>query len=140
MNVWVSFEAPVPASGFFPQTSAALPQAIFPRASRKPLADRQPRSGRANQRGPSESADHPPRESPAGNRPERAVFHWRTLWPLLRASYQEWGNDKCPRMGAALAYYAVFSIGPFLVVAITIAGLIFGSHAATQAIIGEIGN
>ncbi len=47
-----------------------------------------------------------------------------------------WSQHKAPRMGAALAYYTAFSIGPLLLIAIAIAGLVFGREAAA----GEVFN
>jgi membrane protein len=41
-------------------------------------------------------------------------------------------------MGAALAYYAAFSVGPLLIIAIAIAGLFFGRDAAQEAIAGQV--
>jgi membrane protein len=41
-------------------------------------------------------------------------------------------------MGAALAYYTVFSVAPFLVIIISVAGLIFGEQAARAAMASEI--
>src|SRR5205823_15091164 len=37
---------------------------------------------------------------------------------LLAIAYNEWKKDKAPRLGAALAYYAVFSIPPLLLIII----------------------
>ena len=36
-------------------------------------------------------------------------------------------------MGAALAYYSIFSFGPLLVISTAVAGLVFGPDAETQA-------
>ena len=33
---------------------------------------------------------------------------------LLKETFSDWTEDKAPRLGAALAYYAVFSITPLL--------------------------
>jgi membrane protein len=41
-------------------------------------------------------------------------------------------------MGAALSYYAVFSIAPLLVIVIAVAGLVFGADAARGAIVGQL--
>jgi len=43
-----------------------------------------------------------------------------------------------PRMGAALAYYTIFSLAPLLVIAIAIAGFVFGADAVQGRIMGEI--
>jgi len=45
-----------------------------------------------------------------------------------------------PRLGAALAYYTVFSLAPLLVIAIGIAGLIFGREAAQGQITAQVEN
>lgn len=50
---------------------------------------------------------------------------------LVKATFKDWVEDKASRLGAALSYYAIFSIGPILVVTIAIAGAVFGD-AATQ--------
>ena len=42
------------------------------------------------------------------------------------------------RMAASLAYYTIFSLAPLLVIAIAIAGLVFGERAAQNAIAGQI--
>ena len=62
----------------------------------------------------------------------------RTLWELLRDTYNGWSADKAPRLGAALAYYTVFSLAPILVIAIGVAGLVFGQEAARGEIVGQI--
>ena len=47
-------------------------------------------------------------------------------------------DDYAPSMGAALAYYTVFSLAPLLVIVISVAGLIFGADAVSGAIFGQI--
>lgn len=51
------------------------------------------------------------------------------LWPLLREAASEWSADKAGRLGAALAYYAVFSLGPLLLIATAVAGAVLGEKA-----------
>lgn len=48
---------------------------------------------------------------------------WNELPALLKQTYAEWNEDKAPRLGAALSYYTVFSMAPFLVVVLSIAGI-----------------
>jgi len=62
----------------------------------------------------------------------------KTIWELLKAAGVEWDKDKCPRLGAALSYYTLFSLAPILVIAIAIAGMIFGDEAARGQIVGQI--
>jgi membrane protein len=41
---------------------------------------------------------------------------------LLKKTASEWMEDDAPSLGAALAYYTVFSLAPLLIIAIAIAG------------------
>jgi membrane protein len=50
-------------------------------------------------------------------------------WSLLKRTYEEWSEDRVPRLAAALAYYTTFSLAPLLVVLIAIAGAVFGADA-----------
>jgi len=52
------------------------------------------------------------------------------LCGLVRQAVAAWVDDYAPSMGAALAYYTLFSIAPLLLIAISIAGLVFGPDAA----------
>jgi len=68
-------------------------------------------------------------------------FDWlspRTLRTLVKETYLRWSDDKVPRLGAALAYYTVFSIVPLLIIVIGIAGLVFGEEAAQTYIMAQI--
>lgn len=48
---------------------------------------------------------------------------------LARETLRDWMEDKALRLAAALAYYSVFSIAPMLVIAVSMAGLVFGEEA-----------
>ena len=60
------------------------------------------------------------------------------LWPLAKQSVKSWSDDYAPSMGAALAYYTVFSLAPLLLIVIAIAGLVYGEDAARGAIFTQI--
>jgi membrane protein len=68
----------------------------------------------------------------------RSIFRSRAIYALLKTTYLEWSKDKAPRMGAALAYYTIFSLAPLLIIAVAIAGLAFGVQAAQGEIAGQI--
>lgn len=57
---------------------------------------------------------------------------------LLTDTFSEWWGDNALRLGAALAYYAMFSLAPLLIVAIAIAGLVFEHQQAHVQIVTEI--
>jgi len=44
------------------------------------------------------------------------------LWMLARDAFFKWIDDNPFQMGAALAYYTLFSIAPLLLIAIAVAG------------------
>src|SRR5260370_7101647 len=57
---------------------------------------------------------------------------------LCEKAIHKWLEDRAPTMGAAIAYYTVFSLAPMLVMVIAIAGLAFGQKAAEGALFGEL--
>jgi membrane protein len=59
---------------------------------------------------------------------------------LIHAAYVEWSHDRAARMGAAIAYYALFSLAPLLFILIAIAGGIYGEAAAKGQIVHLISN
>lgn len=63
----------------------------------------------------------------------------KNLAILLRDTVSAWIDDYAPSMGAALAYYTVFSVAPLLLIVISIAGMAFGAEAARGAVVEQIG-
>jgi len=55
---------------------------------------------------------------------------------MIRDAAMQWVEHKDARLGAALSYYSVFSIGPLILIAVAIAGLLFGQ----EAVRGEVSN
>src|SRR5437763_1095765 len=55
----------------------------------------------------------------------RAKFTWGAIFPLLKQTFNEWLEDKAPQLGAALAYYTVFSLAPLILVLLAIIGVLF---------------
>lgn len=53
---------------------------------------------------------------------------------LFKETFQAWYADNTFQLGAALAYYSVFSLAPILVIAIAVASLFFGEEAARGGI------
>ncbi len=62
----------------------------------------------------------------------------RKIARLFRETFKEWQEDNASRIAAALAYYAVFSISPLLVIAIAIAGTFFGQQTAQTQITQQL--
>lgn len=73
-------------------------------------------------------------------------FNLPLYWALLKKVFANWVDDDVPSMGAALAYYTLFSLAPLLLIVIAVAGLVFGQEAARgeiesqlRALMGEAG-
>jgi membrane protein len=69
----------------------------------------------------------------------------RPSWLLLKAlpgifrrASSEWMNDNAPRLGAAVAFYALLSLAPIVVIAIAIAAVVYGQDAAQGRLALEI--
>ena len=56
------------------------------------------------------------------------------MFSLFKVSALSWMKHKDARLGAALAYYSIFSLGPIVMIAITIAGLFFGEEIVRSQI------
>ncbi|MBV9493783.1 MAG: YihY/virulence factor BrkB family protein [Acidobacteria bacterium] len=69
---------------------------------------------------------------------ERAILTAKSTWILTKAAASSWVDDFAQSMGAALAYYTMFSIAPFLLIVISLAGLIFGEEAARGEIATQL--
>lgn len=57
---------------------------------------------------------------------------------LFKQTASEWMEDDAPSLGAALAYYTVFSLAPLMTIAIAMAGFFFGKEAAQGQIFDEL--
>ncbi len=62
----------------------------------------------------------------------------RSAWSLLAEAFKSWIDDYAPSMGAALAYYTLFSVAPLLLIVISVAGLVFGEDAARGEIMAQL--
>jgi len=67
----------------------------------------------------------------------KRLHRWASL---CETALYSWLDDRAPSMGAAIAYYTVFSLAPMLVMVIAVAGLAFGQQAAEGALFGELGD
>ena len=54
----------------------------------------------------------------------------KAAYVLFKKACLAWADDNAPSMGAALAFYTLFSLAPVLIVAISVAGLASGQKAA----------
>jgi membrane protein len=61
-----------------------------------------------------------------------------TLRELARQSGAAWVDDYAASMGAALAYYTLFSLAPLLLIVIAVAGVVFGADAARGQVVTQL--
>ncbi len=62
----------------------------------------------------------------------------KAITGLVKAAAVNWVKDYAQSMGAALAFYTIFSIAPLLLIVIAIAGAVFGEEAARGEIYGQL--
>lgn len=62
----------------------------------------------------------------------------KQIWHLVKTTFSSWLDDYAPSMGAALAYYTLFSIAPLLLIVISTAGIIFGEEAVRGEIFDQL--
>ena len=65
-------------------------------------------------------------------------MYLRRLGTVLNKAVNAWIDDHAQSMGAALSYYTVFSVAPLLLIAISVAGLVFGRDAAQGAVVEQL--
>ncbi|MCC9000470.1 MAG: YihY/virulence factor BrkB family protein, partial [Candidatus Contendobacter sp.] len=63
---------------------------------------------------------------------------YKAVPDLLKAAAVNWMHDYAQSMGAALAFYTIFSIAPLLLIVISVAGLVFGEEAARGEIFNQL--
>ena len=63
---------------------------------------------------------------------------YRDVAGLFKAAGLNWARDYAQSMGAALAFYTMFSIAPLLLIVISVAGFFFGEDAARGELFGQL--
>ncbi len=68
----------------------------------------------------------------------RIISYAQQVWILLRDTYTEWSNDNASQLGAALAFYTIFSLAPILIIIVAIVGFFLGKESVHTYILGEL--
>ena len=66
-------------------------------------------------------------------------MHIKRFYTLARMSVQSWLDDYAPSMGAAIAFYTVFSLAPLVMIVIGVAGFFWGEEAVRGELMRQIG-
>jgi membrane protein len=69
---------------------------------------------------------------------EASILRIRDLWGLIKESVSAWQDDYAPSLGAAIAFYTIFSLAPMLIIVIFVAGLVFGEETARIELMSQI--
>jgi membrane protein len=72
-------------------------------------------------------AQHPPHP------PFDLASSLKRTFEIVKEAGSRWVDDACYRMGASLAYYAIFSLFPLLLIAVTFLGFLLGDDPSTRA-------
>jgi membrane protein len=59
-----------------------------------------------------------------------AMKYLSEAWTITKTAAFDWMEDRAAQLGAALAFYSVLSLAPLLVIAVSVAGFVFGQEAA----------
>jgi len=62
----------------------------------------------------------------------------KSLWRLLAVVFRQWQEDRGQQVGAALAFYSIFSLPAVLLIAFTIAGAVLGPKADEQQLTPQL--
>jgi membrane protein len=72
-------------------------------------------------------------------RPATMKQRLKTVWKIVWDTYQAFARDNAARLAAAIAFYAIFSVAPLLIIATAIAGFVFGDKLAYAEIADYLG-
>jgi membrane protein len=62
----------------------------------------------------------------------------KAFWQLLKEAEAAWEQDNAWRIGAALAYFSIFSLAPLLIITVVVSGVVFGQKAAEGHLVSQI--
>jgi len=66
------------------------------------------------------------------------VHRLSQIWHVIGEAFSDWQEDGASRLAAALAYYAVFSLAPTVIIAVSVAGYILGQGRAEQEVLSQV--
>jgi membrane protein len=81
-------------------------------------------------------------EAAAAERSRKKFYMKESPFGLIKKTFSDWSEDKAPRLGAALAFYAIFSIPPLILLVVATVGFFYKGDvtgAIQQQLSGLIG-
>lgn len=70
--------------------------------------------------------------------PRRDAPPLKVVWGVARDTVSDWVTHNASSLGAALAFYTLFSIAPILVIAMAVAGSVFGPNVAETQVLDQM--
>ncbi len=63
---------------------------------------------------------------------------FKKFFHLIKGTASAFSQDNCVKLGASLSYYTIFSIGPLLVIIISLSAIFYGREAVQGRLYGQI--
>jgi membrane protein len=100
-----------------------------------PGSAEEPEPGALSKPSPRPGSRPPSTKARAATPPRRG---WAGALDMLKETFTGWADDGALDLGAALAYYAIFSLAPLLLIVIAVAGLVWGREAVQGELVGQL--
>lgn len=71
---------------------------------------------------------------------QTATLAKNSWWRMAKETVSEWSAHRALNLSAALAYYSIFSIAPLVIIAVSVAGLVFGAEAVRGQLDDQLKN
>jgi membrane protein len=68
------------------------------------------------------------------------VKTYKTIWSVLRQTFDHGNEHEAPRLAAALAFYTILSLAPLIILVISIVAFVFGHSTAQYELLGQVEN
>jgi membrane protein len=68
----------------------------------------------------------------------RLASFWQSIWSMLKDTFSEWNKANAQVLGAALAFYTIFSLAPVFIIVVAIVGFIVGKESVQIYIVGQL--
>jgi len=69
---------------------------------------------------------------------DNSISFVQQVWSLLRDTFAKWSKDNASQLGAALAFYTIFSLAPIFIIIVAVVGLILGKESVQIYILAEL--
>jgi membrane protein len=69
---------------------------------------------------------------------ENSISYVQPVWFLLRDTLAKWSRDNASQLGAALAFYTIFSLAPIFIIIVAVVGLVLGKESVQIYILAEL--